>query len=174
MTAREPGSRAAASGEAVHGESPTPRPTEPSTLRLWLRPLLFLTVGIVLGGLALYSGRWILGAGFLLLQAFMTYWVSPLRTGPHAPWREALSRRSPTHAVVIWSPANKESSRFQIAVPAGSSRVTYVNYLHDAEAKAFTQAHGGFAALPLALVGERIIPRATAGTILDLLDEAEG
>lgn len=136
-------------------------------MQLWKRSLLFAAVGLVVAGLLAWADQWIFAVPLAALALFMAYWVSPARRGQHTPWLDALTHRSPQHAIVIWSTVDPGSAQLQVGVRADNPRVTWVNYMHDTEAWAFAKQHGGFAALPIAIIGTRVVPNASSGDIID-------
>ena len=150
--------------------------SHPPAIRLWLRTAMFLLVGAIAAAICAYYGWWITMTIILVPTLFFAWWVSPARKGQHTPWLDALTRRAPDHAIIVWSPADKHSAQIQIALQPTDPRTTWVNYHHDTEAWAFAQQHGGFAALPIALIGERVLENATSGQVFDALDStnAEG
>lgn len=138
-----------------------------ATPRLWVRPALLL-----LGGIALALVLWLvwefLGAvAVLALSVLMAYWTSPLRTGPHTALPGALAAHDAGDAVILWAPGDPMSARLQTAIRPGRPGVTWVNVLRDDAAQDLLAQHGGFAALPLVLIGEQSLPRATVGQFLD-------
>lgn len=145
------------------------RSTRPSFVQLWARPTLLALVGVILGAIALYYEWLLLALTFVAFSLFMAWWTSPLHRGAHTPWLSALEKRAPNHAVIVYSPVDRRSSQIQVGFAASDSRITWVNYLQDAEAAAFVAQHGGYTALPVALVGEKVLSHASAGEILDTL-----
>lgn len=101
------------------------------------------------------------------LALFMGYWTSPLRQGQHTTFSEAIAQRSPEHAVILWAPGDPLSARLQTAVRGNRPDVTWVNVYRDAEAEGFLECSGGRGAIPLVIVGDEIIRRATVGQYLD-------
>lgn len=140
--------------------------------RAWLRPALLviggLTVAAILAGLRMWWGAAAVAAAAL----FMGYWTSPVRGGQHVPFATAMSRRAPGHAIILWAPGDPLSARLQTAIRGERPDVTWVNVYQDAEADAFVLAHGGHAALPLVIIGDEILRRATMGRYLDARAEA--
>lgn len=144
--------------------------SNPPAIRLWARTLLFLIVGAIAAAICAYYEWWITMTIILVPTLFFAWWVSPVRKGQHTAWLEALTHRAPDHAIIVWSPADKRSAQIQVGLQPTDPRTTWVNYHHDTEAWAFAQQNGGFAALPIALIGERVLENATSGQVLDVLD----
>lgn len=142
----------------------------PSAFTMWKKSIgLFLVFALT--GLLLYmQGWWWLTILFVAFAVFMAFWTSPLRRGLHTPIADALTRRGPGHAIVIWAPWDKGSSQLQVAIRSNDERVDWVNCVHDAEARAFAATHGGLDALPVVIVGERVLTEATSGAVFDALD----
>lgn len=143
---------------------------DPSAIQLWKRTALFVVVGVVLALLLAWNGWWQVAIVFAVVSLFMAWWVSPSRKGLHTPWAEAARTRGEGHAIIVWSTVDRASAQIQVGLRPNDSRLTWVNYMHDAEARAFAKQHGGFDALPLAVVGDRVLPTATSGQVLDALD----
>ncbi len=144
--------------------------SNPPVIRLWMRTVMFLLVGVIAGAICAYYQWWITMAIILLPTLFLAWWVSPTRKGQHTPWLEALTHRAPDHAIIVWSPADKRSAQIQVGLQPTDPRTTWVNYHRDTEAWAFAQQHGGFGSLPIALIGEQVLENATSGQVLDVLD----
>lgn len=141
--------------------------------RAWVRPVLLLLGGLLVCAVLLLVHRI---AGAVLIGAFallLGYWTSPLRRGQHTPFAEALERRAPDHAIILWAPGDPLSARLQTAVRGQREDVTWVNVYRDPDAEVFAVASGGHAALPVVLVGERILRRATVGDYLEARAEQE-
>ncbi len=138
----------------------------PSAFTMWKKSLgLFLL--FTLTGLLLYAqGWWWLTILFVAFGLFMAFWTSPLRRGLHTPF----SQCDPERAIVIWAPWDKGSSQLQVAIRSTDERIAWVNYVHDAEARAFAAKHGGVDALPVVIVGRRVLTNATSGAVFDALD----
>lgn len=146
------------------------RPHGQSAIRLWARTFMFLLVGAIAAAICAYYGWWITMTIILVPTLFFAWWVSPVRKGQHTPWLEALQRRAPDHAIIVWSPVSRHSAQIQIGLQPTDPRTTWVNFHQDTEAWAFAQQHGGFAALPIAIVGETILEGATSGQVFDALE----
>lgn len=135
--------------------------------RAWLRPLLFLVGGLAIA-VVLYLVHQVLAAiALAVLTLFMAYWTSPLRGGQHLPFAEAMDRRSPEHAIILWAPGDPLSARLQTAVRGDREDVSWVNVYRDPEATTFLDCSGGRGAIPLVIVGDEIVRRATVGQYLD-------
>lgn len=140
--------------------------------RLWLRPALLLVGGLLLTVLMVLAEQWIAAVALALFSVFMAYWTSPLRAGEHTPLATARAGRTPGTAIVLWAPGDPLSSRLQVAFRKPREDVVWVNVHRDQHAQELLTAHGGTAALPLALVGDAVLPRASAGELMEL-QEAE-
>lgn len=148
------------------------RPDGPGP-RIWLRPAAFLLGGLALALVLLWLDR-VAGAVMLtLLALLMGYWTSPLRRGDHTPLRPALDDREPDTAVILWAPGDPLSARLQTAIRGRKPDVTWVNVYKDPDAETFLATAGGYGALPLVLVGDQMLRRATVGAYLDAKDAAE-
>ncbi len=154
-----------------------PRPSSRAVARIparaWLRPGL-----VLLGGLALTAVLWIAGQPvaavvFALVTLGMAYWTSPLRSGPHMPFAEAMARRHEGATIILWAPGDPLSSRIHAALRNRHDDVLFVNVYQDAAAGEFLADHGGRAALPLVVTGEQVTASATVGDVLDLRAEQQ-
>lgn len=154
-----------------HAVADDPVPTG-APVRAWLRPAL-----LILGGLAVAVLLWVIGqhlaAGAMALVAlFMGYWTSPARGGQHTAFGPAMAERGPDRAVILWAPGDPMSARLQTAIRGQRSDVAWVNVYRDGEAATFLAGCGGRGALPLVILGERVLRRATVGQYLDARAEA--
>ena len=141
----------------------------PSGVRLWAKSALFVVVGAIMAGLLAYQQWYVMAIGFAVVSVWMAVWVSPRRRGMHTAWSDAMMQRSDGRAIIVWSPVDRASSQIQVGLRPDDARLVWVNALHDPEAMAFVDAHGGFDELPIAVVGERVLPKATSGAVLDAL-----
>lgn len=138
----------------------------------WIRPALMLLGGLAVAALLALEGLWAGAVMFSLLALLMGYWTSPLRTGPHMPFSEAIGRRGDEVAIVLWAPGDPLSARLHTAIRGGREDVAWVNVLKDPAAARFAEEQGGRGELPIVVVGEEIATRATVGRLLDM--QADG
>lgn len=141
--------------------------TEGIPARAWLRPVLFLLGGLAAAVLLYLVGQTIAAIVLALLTLFMAYWTWPLRSGQHVPFADAIARRDPGHAIILWAPGDPLSARLQTAVRGDRDDVSWVNVYRDPEAASFLDCSGGRGAIPLVIVGDEIVRRATVGQYLD-------
>lgn len=163
--------------------SPGPQPVDdsPATVsprgaahaRAWLRPLLLLVGGLAVAVLLWMIGQRVPAVGLAIIAVFMGYWTSPLRTGQHTPFAEAMLRRADDHAIILWAPGDPLSARLQTAIRGHRDDVSWVNVYRDGDAEAFCAAAGGLGAVPMVIVGDEIIRRATVGQYLEAREEGE-
>lgn len=141
--------------------------------RAWLRPALLLLGGLAVAALLIFTGQ---GFAGLLVAAFallLAYWTSPLRRGQHVPLATALTHRGDDHAIILWAPGDPMSARLQTAIRGERPDVSWVNVLRDEAAEEFCMANGGHGALPMVVVGDAIVRRATVGQYLDARADGE-
>lgn len=152
--------------------APTPGP-DPSTPeetargRLWVRPVLLAVVGVLVAVVLVIVDQILAGILLGLFALFMGYWTSPLRAGSHTPLPQALERRGDDVAIILWAPGDPLSSRLQGAIRGEREDVIWVNTDRDPAAAEFLDAHGGRGALPLVLIGDDVVCRATGADYLD-------
>lgn len=166
------------SSRFVNPSAPSPTPEGPDRTtsaplplgRLWVKPVALFAVFAALALLLAASGRPVYAALFLLFGLFMGFWTSPLRRGLHEPLAQALTRRTDGHGIILWAPSNKGSAQMQVALRSNDDRFSWVNVVHDADARTLTAELGGLDALPIVLVGERTLVRATSGEAIDAVD----
>ena len=79
-----------------------------------------------------------------------------------------MSERSDDTAIVLWAPGDPLSSRMQAALRTRHKSIVWVNVHQDQDAAQLLAGHGGRLALPLVIVGEDVLKRATVGQLLDL------
>ncbi|WP_422116272.1 hypothetical protein [Brachybacterium sp. UNK5269] len=137
-----------------------------------MRPALVLLGGLVLAALLAAAGQSIAAVAIALFSVFMGYWTSPLRSGPHTSLEAARQRQGPDAAIILWAPGNPLSARLQTAIRGPREDVVWVNVFRDPAAQELLAQHGGPSALPLVLVGPAVRANATAGELLDLLDDS--
>lgn len=141
--------------------------TAAAPARAWLRPALLVLGGLLVAAVLAWAQLWwggLLVAGLALL---MGYWTSPLRGGQHVPLAQAMERRAPDHAIILWAPGDPLSARLQTAIRGDRPDVSWVNIYQDPEADAFVLSSGGHGALPVVILGDEILRRATVGQYLD-------
>lgn len=140
----------------------------------WVRPLLVLLGGLAAAVVLAGVDQLILAVPLALLTVLMTYWTSPLRSGPHTPLSEALGRRSDTVAIILWAPGNPLSARMQTAIRGQRPDVLWVNVYQDPDGRQLLAEHGGVESLPLVIVGPDVKAAATAGDLLDMQEAGRG
>lgn len=140
--------------------------------RAWLRPALLALGGLAVAGVLLTMGQWWGGILLALAALFMGYWTSPVRGGQHVPLAEALTRRGPDHAIILWAPGDPLSARLQTAVRGERPDVSWVNVYRDPAADELLLGCGGHGALPLVIIDDDILRRATVGRYLDAREAA--
>ncbi|MCT1556800.1 hypothetical protein M3A96_01490 [Helcobacillus massiliensis] len=166
------------SSRSVNPSAPSPTPEGPGRItpaplplgRLWVKPVALFLVFTAIGVLLTASSHPVYGAVMLAFGAFMAFWTSPLRRGLHEPLAQALTRRTDGHGIILWAPSNKGSAQMQVALRSNDDRFSWVNVVHDADARTLTAELGGLDALPIVLVGERTLVRATSGEAIDAVD----
>ena len=152
----------------------TPPPADATTrvrripARAWLRPALMLLGGLAVAALLLLMRQHVAAVVFAAFALLMGYWTSPLRRGPHTPFLQAMSERSDDTASVLWAPGDPLSSRMQAALRNRHESIVWVNVHQDQDAAQLLASHCGRLALPLVIVGEDVLIRATVGQLLDL------
>lgn len=123
--------------------------------------------GLLIAALLLLIHQGVAGLAMIVFALFMGYWTSPLRGGQHVPFHEAMARRAPDHAIILWAPGDPLSARLQTAVRGERPDVSWVNVYRDPAADEFLLTSGGHGALPLVIIGDEILRRATVGQYLD-------
>lgn len=141
--------------------------------RAWIRPALLVLGGLLIAAVLLWAHLWWGGIAMAIAAVFMGYWTSPARGGQHEPFAQAMAKRGPDHAIILWAPGDALSARLQTAIRGQREDVSWVNVYRDAEADDFLLGSGGHAALPLVIVGDEILRRATVGRYLDTRAEAQ-
>lgn len=140
--------------------------------RAWLRPALMALGGLVIAAVLILIHQWVAGVVLIAFALFMGYWTSPIRGGQHVPFHEAMARRGPDHAIILWAPGDPLSARMQTAIRGERPDVSWVNVYQDPAADEFLLTSGGHGALPVVIIGDEILRRATVGQYLDARAEA--
>jgi hypothetical protein len=148
------------------------RPAQVSP-RDWIRPVLIAVVGLAVAAVLVMIDQWIAAVALALCALFLGYWTSPLRSGRHTPFLEALAQRGDAVAIILWAPGDPLSSRLQPAVRTEREDVVWVNVQQDHAAQEFMNVHGGRGALPVVIVGDEVLRRTSVGDYLDAKAEGE-